>query len=489
MKKLLIFAFIASSFAANAQLGVKYDPTIQSTGSMQYFKPKGDLFVGDCIPFSHNGTYYYYWLLDSAHHKSLNGLGGHQWALSKSSDLRHWEQYPLVLKIDETWEKSICTGSVVFYNGKYYAFYATRLINDGKVNEQLSYAISNDGVHFQKQKPNPFYTSAPGYSKRNFRDPKVFVDNNGEFHLFVASNQENPIMGMNSGCLVHLSSKDLKTWKVHDPILTGQGSTPECPDYFYWKGWYYLVYSDNSNTYYVKSRKPYGPWQEPRYQALNEDWANVVKTAEFKNDRRIAAAWVPNRYNSKDNEHEIFGGNSLFREITQEPDGTLNTRFPLEMIPETAAPIKADIEPMSNAIKSGVAGVELNNGSGVASARIKHIPQNVHITLEIEPIGPNEELGLLLKSDNEGNNGYKLNIAANNRTVELGNTMIQGVWGLEKPFTVDVIIKDGILDADIDHRRTIVNRTYDLKGDVIWLYAKHGNVKFKNITISPLKEE
>jgi len=487
MKKLITVALVAICFAAHAQLGVKYDPTIQSTKTMQYFKPKGDLFVGDCIPFSRNGTYYYYWLLDSAHHKSLNGLGGHQWALSTSSDLKHWKQFPLVLKIDEEWEKSICTGSVVFYKGKYYAFYATRLLNDGKINEQLSYAVSNDGVHFDKQKPNPFYTSAPGYSKRNFRDPKVFVDNNGEFHLFVASNQEKPVMGINSGCLVHLSSRDLKNWTVHDPILTGQKSTPECPDYFYWKGWYYLVYSDDSNTFYVKSKQPYGPWEEPRYQALNEDWANVVKTAAFKNDRRIAAAWVPSRREAKDSGGEIFGGNSLFREVVQEPDGTLDTKFPIEMIPETLKPVPAKLETMSNAKKLGPATVELNDGGGVASARLKNIPQNVRITMEVEPLGSNEELGLLLKSDDEGNNGYKLNISANNQTVELGNTTIQSVQGLRKPFTIDVVIKDGILDAEIDHRRTVVNRTYDLKGDVIWLYAKHGRVKFKNIMIHPLK--
>jgi sucrose-6-phosphate hydrolase SacC (GH32 family) len=357
------------------------------------------------------------------------------------------------------------------------------------VNEQLSYAISNDGVHFEKQKPNPFYTSAPGYSKRNFRDPKVFVDNNGEFHLFVASDQEHPVMGINSGCLVHLTSKDLKNWTVHDPILTGQGSTPECPDYFFWKGWYYLVYSDGSNTYYVKSRQAYGPWEAPRYQALNEDWANVVKTAEFKNDRRIAAAWVPSRSDAKDNGHEIFGGNSLFREVVQEPDGTLDTKFPAEMIPETGEPLKADIEAMSNAVKIDPKSIELSDGSGVASARIKNIPQNVRITMEVEPVGANEELGLMLKSNDDASSGYRVNISAGNQTVDLANTQIQGVQGLQKPFTIDIVIKDGILDADIDHRRTIVNRTYDLKGDVIWLYAKHGKVKFKNIVISPLKEE
>src|ERR1700743_3029982 len=276
MKKLLTIAFITISFAANAQLGVKYDPTIQSTPSMQYFKPKGDLFVGDCIPFSRNGKYYYYWLLDSAHHKSLNGLGGHQWALSTSTDLKHWTQFPLVLKIDEAWEKSICTGSVVYYKGKYYAFYATRLINDGKVNEQLSYAISNDGIHFDKQKPNPFYTSAPGYSKRNFRDPKVIIDPDWTFHLCVSSDEDNAPTADN-GALVHLTSKDLKHWDVKSPLIYGQADVPECPDYFLWNGLYYLIYGRGGNPFYLKSRHPYGPWEYPRYQAINEDWVNVAK--------------------------------------------------------------------------------------------------------------------------------------------------------------------------------------------------------------------
>ncbi len=479
----------AQQSPSTAQLGVKYDPSIQSTNSMQYFKPKGNLFVGDCIPFSKDGVYYYYWLLDSAHHKSLNGLGGHQWVLSRSSDLKTWQQYPIVLGIDEAWEKSICTGSIVYYNKKYYAFYATRLITDeGKVNEQLSYAISNDGIHFDKQKPNPFYTSAPGYSKRNFRDPKVFVDSAGVFHLFVSSEQNDPIMKSLAGCLVHLSSKDLKQWTVHEPILTGQPSVPECPDYFLWKGWYYLVYSDNSDTYYVKSRSPYGPWEEPRYQALNEQWANVVKTASFKGDRRIAAAWVPNRAENKDNNHEIFGGNSLFREVIQQSDGTLDTRFPVGMIPATSAPIAITIHPDGQATPIAQNGVTLYSPGGVATSHIANVPADCRLTLEVEPIGANEEYGIYLKSDSSGENGYRLNISAHNKTVSLGNTTIYGVDSLNKPITLDIVIKDGILDVDVNHHRTIVNRTYEHNGDVIWLYAKHGKVKFRSIRISPLKD-
>jgi len=153
MKKYILFISLTlATIGLKAQkLGVKYDPAIQSTKNLQYWRPEGNLFVGDCMPFYKDGRFSMYWLLDSAHHASLGGLGGHQWALSTTTDLKNWKQEPIVLGIDEQWEKSICTGSVVYYKGKYYAFYATRLINDGKINEQLSYAISKDGIHFAQE--------------------------------------------------------------------------------------------------------------------------------------------------------------------------------------------------------------------------------------------------------------------------------------------------------------------------------------------------
>lgn len=174
-----------------------------------------------------------YWLLDEGHHSALNGLGGHQWCVSTSSDLKSWRHHPIAIGIDENWEKSICTGSVTFDGKQYYAFYATRLITqDDQINEQLSYAVSKDGLTFKKQKPNPFYTSAPGYSKRHFRDPKVIIDKEGVFHLFVSSETDNYVISEGRGCLVHLTSKDLKNWQVQEPLISGMRDVPECPDYF-----------------------------------------------------------------------------------------------------------------------------------------------------------------------------------------------------------------------------------------------------------------
>jgi hypothetical protein len=492
MKKcLLSLLLIMASICLKAQLGVRYDPKIQSTKNLQYWRPKGNLFVGDCMPFSKNGTYSFYWLLDSAHHASLNGLGGHQWALSTTTDLKNWKQEPVVLGIDEEWEKSICTGSIVFYKNRYYAFYATRLVDkEGQVNEQLSYAVSPDGIHFEKQKPNPFYTSAPGYSKRDFRDPKVFVDEKtGEFHLFVSSWQEDPVLRHAGGALVHLTSKDLKSWTVLDPVLTGQSSVPECPDYFLWNGWYYLIYGDNGDTYYVKSRSPYGPWEEPRYQAINESWTNVVKTAEFKNNRRIAAAWIPSRDQNKDNGGERFGGNAIFRELVQETDGTLNSKFPAEMIPETGSEVQLKMIADLYATASGQNNLSIKAANGVGAAHLEAVPQNCRITMEIAPGGPVDEYGLYLRSNDHAEAGYRLNFSPNSQTVSLGNTMIKAVAGLNKPIKVDIIVKDDIIDVSIDGKRCIVNRTPEQKGGFLWFYAKHGEVNFKSVKVYPLKEE
>lgn len=492
MKRHIIFyACLLIACTVKGQLSTQYDPTVQTTGNMQYFKPKGDLFVGDCMPFWHNDTFYFYWLLDSAHHSALNGLGGHQWVLSTSKDLKTWEQHPIVLGIDEEWEKSICTGSIVFHKNKFYAFYATRLLDkNGKVNEQLSYAISNDGIHFEKQQPNPFYTSAPGYSKRDFRDPKVFVDEKtGAFHLFVSSWEEKPVMQHAGGALVHMSSKDLKIWEVHDPILTGQPSVPECPDYFFWKGWYYLVYSDGSDTYYVKSKNPYGPWEQPRYQALNESWSNVVKTATFKNGRRIAAAWVPSRRDNKDDASEIFGGNAIFREVIQREDGTLDTKFPEEMIPSTLPEMPFQILPKLMAKSDGNNGVAIDAPNGMGSAYIKDIPARCRITLEVEPGSFFEEYGFYLRSDDEANKGYRVNFSASDKTVWLGNTQIRAVDDLDKPIKIDLILNNDIIDLCIDGKRCIVNRAIEHKGDGLWLYAKHGKIAFKSVKIYPLGED
>ena len=493
MKKLTLFVLLiyAALYAISQQKGksgfdLHYDPNTQPINPMQYFKPGGNLFVGDCIPFYHDGTYYLYWLLDSGHHSALNGLGGHQWALSTSRDLKTWKHYPIVLGIDEAWEKSICTGSVVYYNKKFYAFYATRLITgDGQVNEKLSYAISDDGIHFKKQLPNPFYSSAPGYSKRNFRDPKVTVDSAGVFHLFVSSSADSGT-GDAKGAIVHLFSKDLKNWSVREPLIINQDDVPECPDYFKWNDWHYLIYGRGGNTYYLKSRQPYGPWEYPSSQSLNEDWSNVVKTAEFTNGRRIAAGWIPSRKNNKDDGWELFGGNIVLREVIQDNNGDLLTKFPPEFLPVNTGSMQRNIISDSLITRLNSSSYAIRSPNGTGSAYFEDIPLNCRITMEMEPVGNVEEYGLVLRSDRGDHSGYRLSFLPDNKEVRLFNTGIQAVSVLNNTIKVDVVLRDDIIDVCVDNKRCIVNRLPERKGNRLWLFAKHGNVKFSAISITSL---
>ena len=84
---LMLVSFIVSN--AFAQFDINYNPDQQPTNQIQYFKPvEQDLFVGDCMPFSHDGVFYLYWLIDKGHHSALNGYGAHQWVLSTSTASR-----------------------------------------------------------------------------------------------------------------------------------------------------------------------------------------------------------------------------------------------------------------------------------------------------------------------------------------------------------------------------------------------------------------
>lgn len=491
-KALVASVFVMSGPAVVAQVPfeVKYDPEIQPVGNIQYFTPAGgDQFVGDCIPFFHDGTYYLFWLLDEGHHSALNGLGGHQWCVSTTTDLKRWKHYPIAIGIDEEWEKSICTGSVAFDGKKFYAFYATRLITaDGSVNEQLSYATSKDALTFKKQKPNPFYTSAPGYSKRNFRDPKVVIDPDGTFHLFVSSDADDYAIAEGRGCLVHLTSKDLKNWEVREPLLAGQRDVPECPDYFEWNGWYYLIYGQGGDTYYVRSKQPYGPWEYPRSQALLEQWVNVAKTAAFTGGRRIVAGWIPSKNENKDYGNERFGGSVVLREAWQLPNGDLATKFPAEAIPATSTALDLELTEAGNARKISNGEVLLDAPGAIGGAFIRNVPRDCRITVEIESAGNSDEYGFFLCAGDEARDGYKLSFNPNTRTVRLGrDAHIEAVDGLDGTITVDIVMKGDIIDVCVDGRRCIVNRLPEREAGEVWFYAKQGAVKFKNITIAPLR--
>ncbi len=228
---------------------------------MQYFKPPTPYFVGDPMPFYHDGVFHLYYLQDENHHQALGGLGGHQWAHASTTDLVHWDHHPLAIPITEDWEGSICTGSVFFNEGVFYGFHAVRKPD---YTQHLCLAVSQDGIHFRKVEPRPFASPGDDFNPLDYRDPCIFQDpDSGEFQMLVTASLKHPPLQQRGGCLMRLSSSDLNSWNVREPFLFASGdpgnpSVPECPDFFFWNGWYYLLFSLNGMAHYRMSRKANG---------------------------------------------------------------------------------------------------------------------------------------------------------------------------------------------------------------------------------------
>jgi beta-fructofuranosidase len=460
---------------------------------MQYFKPAGPFFIGDCMPFSSGGIFHLYYLLDENHHQGLNGLGGHQWAHASSTDLIHWEQHPLALALTNEKEGSICTGSVFFHQGVYHAFHGTRLTD---WTQHLSHAASSDGINFSKD-PLPIGFPPPGYSQFHYRDPFVFQDGQGKFQMLATAQIENYPLFERGGCLLRLSSDDLQTWTIESPFLIpgGEkeyGSIPECPDVFYWNGWYYLLFGIRLHTHYRMARQISGPWLRPAVDVLDNPLNAVMKTAAFGPQRRIGVGWVPWRKGDCDNGEIQWGGNVVFREIIQLPDGTLGTRFPAEMVPTTSEPVALVIAQLTPGCACAPQDPEKDLEISICAPEtmqagaLLNLPRDYYLTCLVHPGAGTYRFGFGLRGDGNMVSQYELGFWPGKQEVRLEKEHLDCVAGLDRPFRLEIIVKDDLIDVCIDQRRCLINRLPELKGDRLFLFCENGTVAFQQMVIRPL---
>jgi hypothetical protein len=62
------------------------------------------------------------------------------------------------------------------------------------------------------------------------------------------------------------------------------------------------------------------------------------------------------------------------------------------------------------------------------------------------------------------------------------------VTGLDRPFSLDVIVKADFVDVCIDNRRTLFHQWPDdfARGSRLFFFVRNGAVKFENVTVRPL---
>lgn len=271
------------------------------------WKPEGEVFVGDCMPYTADGRYHVLYLKDRHHHHSKWHKGAHQWEHLSTSDLYTFQIHPMAVPIDDPSEGSICTGSHIKRDGTHYLFYTVRTMDGSPA--PIRRSISHDGYHFHKDHAFSFVLS-DRFTGASARDPKLILDETGLYHMLVTSTE----CQSGRGCLVHLTSRDLECWQENaDPIYRSpDASEPECPDYLTLNGYYYLIFSLHGKGHYLYSRHPFCGWITPPDPII--PCKSVPKAAVF-NNRILFAGFDGNGH---------YAGRLTFREAFQAANGLLS---------------------------------------------------------------------------------------------------------------------------------------------------------------------
>jgi len=446
--------------------------------SMQYWKPRGQAYAGDCIPFYHDGTFHLFYLSDRRHHGSKWGQGAHQYAHVTTKDLVHWEHQPLAVPIIEQWECSMGTGDVIWHDGVFHVFYTDcggRCEYEDKPQRGswIFAATSTDGVHFTKDL-KPLVT---GHDCEVFRDPAT-----GLFHLVRGGGNR-------------LVSKDLRHWEETpgDFVQRKPGTSGECPNHFEWNGWYYFILGTNALW---RSRGALGPWEEISPDVY--DGLFVPKVAEFRGNRRILAGFLT---------WPGWAGHIALREIVQYPDGSLGLKFPPELIPAAGEPVRPVFAALSPGATGNSTRIQVKAAGKFAAGMLTGVPRNVRITLRVVPQSGAKAFGLCVRGKGDYDGGCELRFEPDRKRAQDGmpenrgpardsvglisqgrDFAIQNVEHLDRPFALDIIVKDNLIDTCIDQRRTMITRRDpEPTGDRLFFFARDGEVTFESVEVRPLK--
>ena len=164
------------------------------------------------------------------------GCGLIHWGHAVSKDLIHWEELPIALYPDQSYEdKGGCySGSAIEKDGRLYLFYTSV---SHELGQTQSVAWSDDGIHFTKYSDNPIICQNP-FNTYDFRDPKVTCID-GKYYMVVGSGDKS------YGNVLLYTSEDLLNWRYLSVLFEGSEYTPcvECPDFFKLGEKYVLMFS------------------------------------------------------------------------------------------------------------------------------------------------------------------------------------------------------------------------------------------------------
>ncbi len=315
--------------------------------SIQYYKPEG-AWVGDVVPFYHNGTLHMFYLLDRRHHNSKFKTGAHYFAHLSSRDLIRWQEHEPATVIRHQ-NETFGTGTPFFFEGKYYfalGLHTGRYLDGGTLLNRMDGGSGNmsfepGGSWSDAQKNGPEITGVypAEIGENDIPRGAVLYQSEDCIHFEPMNIQthfcENPSVypDKNGGLLMYANG----TWKTAaldqkwvpvrpdfppDGRASLMRNTLECPSCFEWQGRYYMLVG--MTGMYASDTPDFTEFEDLSADGRDlYDGLLVPMAVPFGADRRILAGWL-----------FPFGSYMVVRELAQRPNGIPGLKWCPELMPE-----------------------------------------------------------------------------------------------------------------------------------------------------------
>ena len=472
-----------------------------------FYKPT-DGWVGDTIPFAHDGKFYIYYLHDERKGNTQDEYGYRtSWNLLITEDGVNIKDCKVVLPVGEYDDADYAcyTGSVIEGNdGNFHMFYTAqnnynpKYHRDGKPLQYVAHAISTDLINWEKLPELTFGADERIYEPFDWRDPFVFYNEEEKCFYMLLAARLRGASEKNGGCVGLCRSYDLLHWEAKEPFYNPESyMTHECPDLFKLGNKWYLVYSTFSEkfvTHYRMSDKLSGPWTSPIEDTFDGRAFYAAKTAQV-GDKRMAFAWVPTKRGESDFGQYEWGGNFIAHEINQTTDNKL-----------TVKPAEGLINMFNKeSVNEKINKVEIENYEGEKSYVIDGMKDTCMIEAVIEFSEGVRSFGIGLRQDSALANGYYLRFEPfyNRIVADMWPRRIRGVnqWYVDgdKPFMVELerpfdykslkdnkvhirVVADGsIICLYVNDITALTMRAYNLNRTNWGFFVKDGSIRVSDI--------
>lgn len=505
----------------------KLQPRERQFKNVQYFTPAGhNTWVGDVVPFFHDGRYHIFYLYDRRNHTSKFGQGGHYYEHLSSTDLIHWTEHPTALELSDQ-SQSFGTGTVLYFNDTYiltYGIHSTRIVpyektalpiqwnyleKHGKsgifpadelqaVPAGSTYAVSKDGIHFEPS----------GILMHPCENPSTYVMPDGSLMLLAGYGAKGTWVSDRLGNWV-CKNPD---FPLCDQAAPMRNST-ECQNYFTWNGYHYII-AGLSGFWFSSDGQPESYVDLALDGEDIYDGLGVPMVAPFTGNRRIMAGWLAGNG---------YGGHLILREMVQHQDGRLGLRWLEEAMPQCSEPEILAESISSEELLAGKKFDQLPDKSFMLTMTIdpgENAPEKLAVRFTGRNLKTNVEFQLQPRAgraqiEKFDNQDFASAVpTAREIVAELAkpedysfsrldseylhfkatNFAIEKIRNLDEPFELRFFvyrqpkINGSLLDVEIAGIRTMISNRNDLFVDGIELIADAPGAKITNVAIAPVAE-